>query len=85
MGSLRFDGVLFQIFSADHPPRHAHGRYAESVVIVEFWRGGACLANRRDALTPRNAKRNDVMKVVKAAQEHQAELYRLWEEIHGSR
>jgi hypothetical protein len=55
MGSLRFGGVLFSIFVHDHLPRHAHGAYAEVVAIVEFWPGGARLAERRDAVTPANA------------------------------
>jgi hypothetical protein len=84
MGSLRFDGVLFSIYARDHLPRHAHGAYAEVVVIVEFWPGGARLAERRDAIAPANAKRSDVMKVVRAAILHQAALNRLWEETHGA-
>jgi hypothetical protein len=83
MGSLRFEGVLFSIYSLDHLPRHAHGSYAEVVVIVEFWPGGARLADRSDAVTPKNAKRNDVFKVVRTAIEHEAELNRLWEKTHG--
>ena len=83
MGSLRFGGVLFSIYSFDHLPRHAHGAYAEVVVIVEFWPGGARLAERHDAVTPTNAKRSDVIKVVRAAKLYEAELNRLWEETHG--
>jgi hypothetical protein len=83
MGSLRFEGVLFSIYSLDHLPRHAHGAYAEVVVIVESWPGGARPADRSDAVTPKNAKRSDVFKVVRAAIAHEAELNRLWEETHG--
>lgn len=80
---LRFDGVVFSVYPRDHLPRHAHGAHGEVVAIVEFWPGGARLAERRDAVTPANAKRSDVMKVVRAAILHEVELNRLWEETHG--
>jgi hypothetical protein len=34
VGSKKFDGVWFSIYSHDHPPPHAHGRYAGVQVIV---------------------------------------------------
>lgn len=84
MGSLQFGGVSFRIFSADHLPRHAHASYAEVVVIVEFSQSGARLAKRRDAVTPQNAKRSEVAKVIRVARLYVAELNRMWEETHGA-
>jgi len=84
MGSLQFDGVLFQIFSLDHLPRHAHGFYAETEVIVDLLPEGARLSSRRDAVKPKNAKTSDVRKIVQAAQANYLELNRLWELTHGA-
>jgi hypothetical protein len=42
MGSIRFDGVRFVVYTMDHEPRHVHGFYAEVEVIVDL-RTGALL------------------------------------------
>jgi hypothetical protein len=36
VGSIRFNGVRFVAYPEDHEPRHVHGFYAETEVIVEF-------------------------------------------------
>ncbi|HEX4319322.1 MAG TPA: DUF4160 domain-containing protein [Acidobacteriaceae bacterium] len=84
MGSLRLDGILFVVYSNDHPPRHVHGFLGETEAIVNLLQDGSVsLASRKDAVRPANAKRADVRKVLDAAALHFAELAALWEEIHG--
>lgn len=84
MGSLRFDGVLFIVYSNDHPPRHAHGFTSETEAIVDLRLDGTvALANRDDAVRPANAKRSDVRKILNMAAEHFEELAALWETVHG--
>ena len=84
MGSLRFDGILFIVYSNDHPPRHVHGFLSETEVIVDFRSDGTiALADRKDAIRPANAKRSDVKKILNAAAEHFDDLAALWEGIHG--
>lgn len=84
MGSLTFGGVLFVVYSNDHPPRHVHGFSGESEVIVDLLPdGNVALADRKDAIRPRAAKRSDIKKVLSSAASHFDELIALWEEIHG--
>jgi len=83
MGSLTFDGVWFSIYSFDHPPPHAHGKYAGIEVIVEFVDGVAIIARRSRPINPPNAKRSDVKKVLQTASKHAELLMKLWEETHG--
>ena len=84
VGSLKFDGVLFIVYSNDHPPRHVHGFASEAEVIVELRPdGNVALADRRDSIRPANAKRSDVKKILAAAALYFDELLSLWEEIHG--
>jgi Domain of unknown function (DUF4160) len=84
VGSLRFDGILFIVYSNDHPPRHVHGFLSETEVIVDFRSDGTiALADRKDAIRPANAKRSDVKKIMNAAAEHFDDLAALWEGIHG--
>ena len=84
MGSIRFGGVLFVIYSNDHPPRHVHGFAGETEAIVDLRLDGTvAIAMRDDAIRPANAKRSDVKKILKAAALHFEELAALWEEIHG--
>jgi hypothetical protein len=84
VGSLRFDGVLFVIYSNDHPPRHVHGFHGETEAIVDLQKDGTvALAERKDAIRPANAKKTDVKKILTAAAQHFEELTALWEEIHG--
>lgn len=84
VGSLKFDGVLFVVYSNDHLPRHVHGFAGETEAIVDLrWNGTVALAERSDAIRPANAKRRDVRKMLNAAALHFEELAALWEEIHG--
>ena len=84
MGSLQFDGVLFIVYSNDHPPRHVHGFASETEVIVNLRPdGNVALADRKDAIRPANAKRSDLKKILAAAAQHFEELAILWEEVHG--
>jgi hypothetical protein len=54
MGSIRFDGVRFVVYSMDHEPRHVHGFYTEVEVIVDLRLDGrVSLGNRTDAAKQR--------------------------------
>jgi hypothetical protein len=84
VGSLRFDDVLFIVYSNDHSPRHVHGFAGETEAIVDLRLDGSiALANRNDCVRPGNAKRSDVKKILAVAALHFDELSKLWEEIHG--
>lgn len=84
MGSLRFEGILFSIYPHDHLPRHVHGYYGRTAVVIELLPGGAQVADRHDAIQPSAAKRSDVARILRLAEEHHRELNRLWESIHGT-
>ncbi len=84
MGSLKFDGVRFVVYSNDHPPRHVHSFVGDAEVIVDLRLDGTvALADRDDAIRPGNAKRSDIRKALNTAVEHFDELAELWESIHG--
>ena len=85
MGSLRFDGILFIVYSNDHLPRHIHGFLGDTEIIVDLLSdGNIALAYRKDAIRPANAKRSDVRKILDGAALHFEELANLWEQIHGN-
>jgi hypothetical protein len=84
MGSIRFDGIRFVVYTMDHEPRHIHGFYAEVEVIVDHLSdGNVSLANRTDAIRPSNGSKSDVRHVLIVAAEHFDELVSLWEKHHG--
>jgi hypothetical protein len=84
LGSLKFNGVLFIVYSNDHSPRHVHGLAGEAEVIVDIRLDGTVgLAERKDAIRPVNAKRSDVKRILSEAALHFEELAALWEKIHG--
>lgn len=84
VGSLKFDGVLFVVYSNDHPPRYVHGFASDTEVIVDLRvDGNVALADRRDSIRPASAKRSDVKKILNGAATHFEKLAALWEEIHG--
>jgi len=47
MGSLRFDGIRFMVYTMDHAPRHVHGFYAELEVIVDLRPDGSVSPTER--------------------------------------
>ena len=80
MGSIRFEGARFTAYSNDHDPMHVHGFYAEVEVIVELRRDGTVLlADRKDAVRPRNGSGADVRHVLAVASKHFDELIALLE------
>jgi hypothetical protein len=84
VGSKTFDGVWFISYAHDHPPPHVHGFYAKTEVLVDLLPGGKVRkSNRADAVTPSNAKRSDVRRILDVAARHAAELHELWEKMHG--
>jgi len=85
MGSIRFEGVRFAVFSNDHRPRNVHGSYAEVVVIVDVLAdGGVKVAKRANAIRPGNASRADIRRVLSVAAKHFNELAALREKNHGT-
>jgi hypothetical protein len=83
MSSLRFDGVLFSAYPNDHLPKHVHAYYGNLSAIVEIRADRTVvLADRKDATSPRNAKRSSVKKMLDVAAENFDELWALWEEMH---
>ncbi len=83
MVSLRVGGVRLVIYSNDHPPRHVHGFHGKTEVILDLRSDRTVtLVTRRDAVRPRNAKRSDVKRILRAAAERFDELAALWETIH---
>ena len=86
MGSIRFDGVRFVAYLGDHEPRHVHGFYAETEVVVELHDKPhriVALANRSNAVRHGNASRSDVKRVLRIAAAHFDELVKLWEDAHA--
>jgi hypothetical protein len=84
VGSLKFDGVLFIVYSNDHSPRHVHGFASETEAIVDLRLDGTlALSMRNDDIRHKDAKRSDVRKILNVAAQHFEELAELWEEIHG--
>jgi hypothetical protein len=85
VGSLKLDGILFVVYSNDHPPRHVHGFLDGTEVILDLLTDeNIALAQRKDSIRPGNAKRSDVKKILNAAAVHFNELAELWERIHGN-
>lgn len=85
MASLTFSGVRFSVYSNDHLPQHVHGTVGRTRVIVDLLPSGDVrLSQRVKAIRPRNAKYNQVFKVLNVAAEHSDELRALWEKIHGT-
>jgi hypothetical protein len=84
VGSLRFDGVWFVAYPDDHEPRHVHGFYAETEVVVDLRAGWlVAVAGRRNAIRPGNASRDSVKHILSVAAKHFDELVKLWEDAHA--
>ncbi len=80
MASLKFEGVRFAAYPNDHEPLHVHGFYADAAVIVELRLDRVVrLADRKDAVRPRNASRSDIKHVLLVAAAHFDELVALGE------
>ena len=83
MASLRFGSVLFVAYQQDHTPRHVHGFFEETEVIIDLGDDRTVsLAVRPDAIRPPNAKRSSVRRILNMAAEHFEELVVLWEKMH---
>ncbi|MDQ2865800.1 MAG: DUF4160 domain-containing protein [Candidatus Eremiobacteraeota bacterium] len=84
MSTVRIGSVQFRVFPQDHEPVHVHGRYAETVVVVELLADGTVQkAPRKDAVIPPDAKRSDVRKILKTAAEHYDEIMAAWEQMQS--
>jgi hypothetical protein len=85
VGSKTFDGVWFISFAHDHLPPHVHGKYGETMVVIDLLQNGQIRQSARTkSITPRNAKRSDVSRILKVAAAHVDELLEIWEAMHGS-
>ena len=83
MSSVKRLGIRFAFFPDDHEPRHVHAFYAGIEVIVELREGGVVvLARRPGSVSPANAKRADVGKILRVAAWHFDELIAAWEKMH---
>jgi hypothetical protein len=83
VSTVRVRGVIFQVFPYDHKPRHVHGLYAGTEVIIDLLDDRAvALSDRVGAIAPANAKRNDVKKMLRVARDHFGELVAAWEKMH---
>lgn len=84
VSTVRVGGVRFRIHPQDHEPIHAHGRYAETAVIVVL-RADRTIekADRQDAIIPPSAKHSDVRKILNAARDHYDEIAAAWEQMQG--
>jgi hypothetical protein len=80
MGSKRFRGVRFSVWTNDHTPRHVHGEYAEVEVKILLLENGTVEVY---AVKPGNASKADIRHVLSVAQNHHTELVDLWEIHHG--
>ena len=86
MGSKVYEGIRFSAYPEDHSPRHIHGTAGEVGVIVDLLpKGKVALAARKDAIEPKNAKRNVVSQILKVAGKNVEALNLLWEKAHGER
>lgn len=83
MTTLRIAGVSFKIYPQDHTPRHVHGLYQGIEVIFDLNSDRTVtLADRRDAVQPGSAKRNQVRHVLNRAAENVDVLVTAWEAMH---
>ena len=84
VSSLRVRGVTFQLYPHDHDPPHAHGTYCGAEAIVDLNDNRTVsLSQRRDAVSPPNAKASAIRRILQVAQEHFDELVTLWEKMHS--
>jgi hypothetical protein len=85
VGSRTFDGVRFAAWSHDHDPPHIHGYYAGVEVILDLVaeKEEIVLADRRKRVIPSNAKKSDINRIVRAANDHADAIFKLWEEARS--
>ncbi|CAN5518444.1 hypothetical protein BH10ACI4_BH10ACI4_01400 [soil metagenome] len=68
----------------DHLPRHVHGFYAETEVIVDLNADlSVVIADRKNAIRPSNAKKSDINRILTSAAYNIEALIELWEGVHG--
>ncbi len=84
MGTKKFNGIWFFCYSHDHLPPHVHGEANGVAIILELLANGTVvIANRRDAVTPFNAPKNQVRRIRRTAVKQYDALLALWEGTHG--
>lgn len=84
MGSYACEGITFRVYSGDHDPPHIHCRHQGIKVIVELGADRTVrLADRSDAIQPKNAKVSQVRRVLAQAGSQFDNLMKLWEDAHA--
>jgi hypothetical protein len=81
VSTIHAGGVRFRLYPQDHEPVHAHGRYGETIAIVELHSDRTVSLMRWPDL-PANAKHGDVRKILAAAAEHFDAIIDAWEKMH---
>ena len=86
MGSKTFEGVRFSVYSHDHSPPHVHGSLSGVTLVVDLLAEDEVrLSKRKDAVSPANAQKNIVARILEVAADNMDELNVLWEKTHGKR
>jgi len=75
--------VRFKVYPQDHTPRHVHGLYQGIEVIFNLNEDATVtLADRKDAVQPGKAKRNQVRHILDLAADNFELLVTAWEAMH---
>jgi hypothetical protein len=86
MGSKTFEGVRFSVYPNDHLPPHVHGSLSGVTLVVDLLEEDEVrLSKRKYAVSPTNAKKNIVTRILQVATDNMDELNVLWEKTHGKR
>jgi|GEM_PF-1176466 hypothetical protein len=86
MGSKTFEGVRFSVYPNDHLPPHVHGSLSGVTLVVDLLgEDEVRLSKRKHAVSPTNAKKNIVTRILQVAADNMDELNVLWEKTHGKR
>ncbi len=84
MGSGRYYGVRFSVWSHDHSPPHVHAAYGDIKMVVDLVeRGNVTVRTRKHSIQPANANKSDIRHILRTARVYHSELLWLWEERHG--
>jgi len=81
--TIRIGGAGFKVFPQDHTPRHVHGLYQGIEVIFDLNEDATvAVANRKNAVQPRTAKRSQVRHILNLAADNFESLVAIWESMH---
>jgi hypothetical protein len=82
VGSKTFDGVRFAAWSDDHDPAHVHAFYAGVEVVLDLNPDTEeiVLADRKKRVIPADAKKSDVNRIIRVANQNADAVFELWRE-----